>query len=201
MSPAHSTATRQFTVFIAEQRIGQGPLGDMLRLAKGRFDDGERRPIWIFDDLDGRPVEVNYHIPLELLLRHWPARYEKPQEEQDEAATKRGPGRPKLGVVAREVTLLPRHWEWLNAQPGGASVALRKLVEQARRDLAPIDRKREAQERSYRVLSTLAGDAPAFEEALRALYAGDQDSFAQIIALWPADIAEYTRIMAAGCFD
>lgn len=201
MSQDRPSTQRQFTVFIADQQVGQGPLGDMLRLAKGRFDEGERRPIWIFDDHDGRPVEVNYHIPLELLLRHWPARYEKPEQTPAEPAVKRGPGRPKLGVVAREVTLLPRHWEWLNAQPGGASVALRKLVEQARRELAPADRKRECQERSYRILSTLAGDAPAFEEALRALYAGDQATFEQIIAMWPPDIAHYTRSMAAGCFD
>ena len=91
--------------------------------------------------------------------------------------TPRGRGRPKLGVVAREVTLLPRHWDWLNSQSGGASVALRKLVEAARLAGDDKDRTRHAQEAAYRFMTALAGNLPGYEEATRALYAADPARF------------------------
>jgi len=106
-------------------------------------------------------------------------------------------GRPKLGVTAREVTLLPRHWEWLAEQPGGASAALRRLVEEARRTHAGRDAARRAQEAAHRVMSALAGDLPDYEEALRALYAGDAEAFATRIADWPARVKHYVGRLAA----
>jgi hypothetical protein len=109
----------------------------------------------------------------------------------------RGPGRPKLGVVAREVTLLPRHWEWLNAQPGGASVALRKLVEEARRQNGEKDRVRRARETAYRFMAAMAGNYESFEEAARALFAGDRPRFATMIAAWPQDIRDHATKLAA----
>jgi uncharacterized protein len=112
-----------------------------------------------------------------------------------------GPGRPKLGVVAREVTLLPRHWEWLKTQPGGASVALRKLVEQARRDNASADEIREAQAASYRFMSAMAGQMVGFEEATRSLFAGDFNRFNRFIAPWPIDIREHLSQLAAVAFQ
>jgi hypothetical protein len=112
----------------------------------------------------------------------------------------RGPGRPKLGVVAREVTLLPRHWEWLNAQPGGASVALRKLVEEARRGNESKDRMRQAQDALYRFMSTLAGDEAGFEEASRALFAGDRKLFMALIQLWPKDVRSHAERLAGSAF-
>jgi uncharacterized protein len=112
----------------------------------------------------------------------------------------RGRGRPKLGVVAREVTLLPRHWEWLASQPGGASVALRKLVEAASRAAEGPDRIRTAREAAYRFASAMAGDLPGFEEAMRALFAGDDMAFESRIDLWPADIAAQMRTYAAEAF-
>lgn len=108
---------------------------------------------------------------------------------------RRGRGRPKLGVVAREVTLLPRHWEWLAAQPGGASVALRKLVEEARRSQS--GRARQAQERAYHFMNAMAGDLPGFEEATRALFAGDREGFAERIAGWPTDVREHAAWLAS----
>src|SRR4029079_4156101 len=77
-----------------------------------------------------------------------------PDVETDEtaAAEPRGRGRPRLGVVAREGTLLPRHWEWLGTQPGGASVVLRKLVEEARRANGDADRTRAARDAAYRFM-------------------------------------------------
>ena len=102
-------------------------------------------------------------------------------------------GRPRLGVTAREVTLLPRHWDWLATQPGGASAALRRLVDQARRDSGGADAIRQAQEATYRVMTTLAGDFPDYEEATRALFANDRQRFAQLTAGWPGDIGDYIR--------
>ena len=110
-------------------------------------------------------------------------------------------GRPRLGVVAREVTLLPRHWEWLSAQPGGASVALRKLVEEARRVKAPEDRRREAQESAYRFMTVMAGNEPGFEEALRALYSEDRERFEMYSAAWPKDVREHARELAGAAFS
>ena len=112
-------------------------------------------------------------------------------------ATPRGPGRPRLGVVPREVTLLPRHWQWLASQPGGASVALRRLVDEARRSSVGRDRVRRAQEVSYRVMTALAGDLPGFEDALRALFARDGAAFDRHVATWPDDVRDYARRLAA----
>jgi hypothetical protein len=103
--------------------------------------------------------------------------------------------------VAREVTLLPRHWEWLATRPGGASVALRKLVEEARRTNKDKDRLRAAQEATYRFMSNMAGNEPGFEEAARALFAGDQEGFARHVELWPIDVANYSKKLAARAFQ
>jgi hypothetical protein len=101
-----------------------------------------------------------------------------------------------LGVVAREVTLLPRHWEWLNGQPGGASVALRKLVEEARRVNEGRDRERRAQEAAYKFMSAMAGNLPGFEEAIRALFAKDQERLEEWIRGWPEDIRAHVVRLA-----
>ncbi|HMT15841.1 MAG TPA: DUF2239 family protein, partial [Ottowia sp.] len=109
-------------------------------------------------------------------------------------------GRPRLGVVAREVTLLPRHWDWLAAQPGGASAALRRLVEDARKVHAERDRERAAKERSYRFMSAIAGHLPGFEEASRALFADSAAAFDSRVADWPADVRAYLRWLARDAF-
>jgi hypothetical protein len=114
-----------------------------------------------------------------------------PASPQEPASEPRRRGRPKLGVVAREVTLLPRHWEWLNAQPGGASVALRKLVEAARRANGDKDRSRAARDAAYHFMSAMAGNLPQFEEACRALFAGDHRRFTTLIAAWPGDVRDH----------
>ena len=95
---------------------------------------------------------------------------------------------------------MPRHWEWLNGQPGGASVALRKLVEEARRTNAGRDRVRNAQEVAYRFTSAIGGDLPGYEEATRALFAGDSARFEATIAAWPADVGAYALKLAADAF-
>ena len=109
----------------------------------------------------------------------------------------RGRGRPRLGVVAREVTLLPRHWEWLAGRPGGASVTLRKLVESARRSDAGVEQRRRAQDATYRFMSALGGDLPGFEEASRALFASDMAGFQAQLQSWPRDVREHLIGLAA----
>ena len=103
-------------------------------------------------------------------------------------------------MIGREVTLLPRHWEWLNSQPGGASVTLRKLVEEARRTLAGKERRRRAQDSAYRFMTAMAGDLPGYEEACRALFAADSARFASEVVAWPQDVREHARMLAEDAF-
>lgn len=117
------------------------------------------------------------------------------------AAPPRGPGRPKLGVSAREVTLLPRHWDWLAGQPGGTSAALRRLVEQASREGSSRDRARAAQEAAYRFLTVMGGDREGYEEAARALFAGDRVGFEGRVGGWPDDVREEAMRFAEGAFS
>jgi hypothetical protein len=142
----------------------------------------------IFDDVTGRTVELDLRGSVEDVLARLPL---------PTSPAKPARGRPKLGVTAREVTLLPRHWDWLAAQPGGASATLRRLVDQARRETGGDDLARQTQEAAYRVMTTLAGDLPGYEEALRALFAGDRQRLDQLTAGWPGDIAAYLRDLTA----
>jgi hypothetical protein len=176
-------------------------LAEVAAKTKEVVDRGGLEAILIFDDATGKQVEVDFRGTMEDVLRRLVntagevAAEAAPASERRE--TPRGPGRPRLGVVAREVTLLPRHWEWLNNQPGGASVALRKLVEQARRANEGRDRVRLAQEAANRFMSSLAGDLPGFEEATRALFAGNRERFDEQTASWPVDVRDYARRLAA----
>src|SRR5438045_4115295 len=141
------------TAFEGTQRIATGDLPDVALRTKAAVDRGERAPVLIFDDVTGEQIEIDFRGTPADVLGRLAERFDRttqaaetsPREstasEAAPVAVPRGPGRPRLGVVAREVTLLPRHWEWLGRQPGGASVALRKLVEEARRTSAPADRR------------------------------------------------------------
>ena len=112
----------------------------------------------------------------------------------------KGPGRPRLGVVAREITLLPRHWEWLASQPGGASVTLRRLVEAARAESAQADAIRQAREATYRFMTAMAGNEPGFEEASRALFAGNSAAFTRHTEAWPDDVRDHARRLVGPTF-
>ena len=143
-------------------------------------------PLLIFDDTSGALVDLDQR---------------EPAPEPVLAEAPRSVGRPKLGVVAREVTLLPRHWDWLGRQPGGASVALRRLVEEARRIHHGRDSVREAREAAYRFMTAMAGSQEGFEEAARALFAGDAQRFAALVAAWPPDVAEYLQGLATASWS
>jgi hypothetical protein len=187
--------TATFTAFEGERRLASGSLDEVALAIK----QGERQaPIAIFDDLTGRAVDLDLRgSDADVLARL--AKASEPGKTSDievPAGEPRGRGRPKLGVVAREITLLPRHWEWLSAQPGGASVALRKLVEQARRATGDADRARAAREAAYHFMSAMAGNLPGFEEATRALFADDRRRMTGHIATWPADIRDHVVKLA-----
>lgn len=184
--------------FAGHQRIASGPLCEVVLEAHpwtSRLDAG---PVLVFDDLTSQLVEVDYRgSAMDAANRLLPASAspEAPSEGagEDTTAEKRGPGRPKMGVVAREVTLLPRHWEWLNQQSGGASVALRKLVEDARKTHADRDRKRQAADAVHRFLHALAGDLPQFEEVTRAFHASDFPRMTELMATWPEGVREHVE--------
>ncbi|WP_201860787.1 DUF2239 family protein [Microvirga soli] len=183
---------KTFTAFAGTRRIATGDLASVAARAKAVLDQDEGASILVLDDETCRVFEVDFRGTAEDVAKRLEPISGKPEA--------RGPGRPKLGVVAREVTLLPRHWEWLNTQPGGASVALRKLVEEARRSNEAKDRVRLSQEALYRFMSTLAGDEAGFEEASRALFAGDRKLFEALIRLWPRDLRDHAQRLAGSAF-
>lgn len=190
------------TAFEGARRIASGALPEVARRVKAVLDRGERGPVLIFDDATGEIVEVDFRGTAEDVVARLTARSGPDIPlgplTAPEAPAPRKPGRPRLGVVAREVTLLPRHWEWLNRQPGGASVALRKLVEEARRVNESKDRVRRSQEAAYRFMSAMAGNEPGFEEALRCLFSGDRTRFDSLVDVWPIDVRDHARKLAAG---
>lgn len=184
-------------VFDGFECISSGKIAVVTAAAKTYTDAYPGASLLCFDGDTGRPVELDLRGSLEEVLARLPkpAAAMEAVEAVEAEATPRGPGRPRLGVVAREVTLLPRHWAWLNAQPGGASVALRKLVEEARRTHAVRDAKRESQEACYRFIVAVGGNLPEFEAASRALFAGDALAFAEHTATWPPDVQRHALRM------
>jgi hypothetical protein len=185
-----SNQTTSCTAFDGRKRIATGPLAEVARKAKEHLDRHTTAQILVFDDHTSEPVELDLRgTPEDVVARL----------RQSEAEPRR-PGRPKLGVVAREVTLLPRHWEWLATQPGGASVSLRRLVDQARKSSQDRDELRRAQEAAYRFLSAMAGNEPGFEEAIRALFGSQEKRFTTIVEPWPRDIRDHAKRLAAEVF-
>ena len=181
---------KTFTAFQGHRRLVSGPAGEVALVIK-RMAERPDEPIMIFEDATGRTIDFDLRGGDREVLARLAKLVPPPVEEIPSSSEPRGRGRPKLGVVAREVTLLPRHWEWLSAQAGGASVALRKLVEEARRASGDKDRERQARDAAYHFMSTMAGDLPQFEEASRALFADDRRRFIGLIVDWPADIRDH----------
>jgi uncharacterized protein len=174
-----------YLAFAGVRRIALGPLADVIPVLKQRFDRDPAETVLVFETDTGRQVDFDLRGTVaEAIARATPAK---------------GPGRPKLGVASREVSLLPRHWEWLEQQ-GSSSATLRKLVEQAMKAESGKARARPLRDALCRILTGMAGDRPNFEEACRALYAGDSARFAAQIERWPKDIRDYalTQEQAAG---
>jgi hypothetical protein len=188
-----------YIAFEGDRRIGSGSLREVARAAREALDRQPDASILVFDGESSAPVEIDLRGSIkDVLARIPPAQV----PTADEAVTPpRGPGRPRLGVVAREITLLPRHWDWLAQQKGGASVAIRRLVDEARRVNESGDRIRLAQEAAYRFMSVMSGNRPHYEEAIRALFAHDSLRFEKLIGEWPADIRDHTAKLAERAFQ
>jgi len=161
------------SVFLNDRLIAQGAVADVTKVVQGLAPVARSSDLLAFDDESGRQIDLDLRAV--------------------EPAPARPRGRPALGVEAREVTLLPRHWQWLAQQPGGASPTLRRLVEQA---CKAGRSERECRDAAYRFLTVMAGDRPGYEEAIRALYAGDRDRFEAEGAGWPASVRDHAREMA-----
>jgi uncharacterized protein len=196
MNPGPDAA---YIAFEGDRCIASGDLQGVARAAKETLDRRKDASILIFDGPTSGPIEIDFRGTVAEVLARLPEIAGAAGAPEDPAIPiPRGPGRPKLGVVAREVTLLPRHWEWLARQTGGASVALRKLVDEARRTGEAGNHVRQAQEAAYRFMSVMAGNKPNYEEAIRALFAGEAPRFEKLIAEWPADVRRHASRLAQG---
>jgi hypothetical protein len=179
------------------ERIASGSSADVVQAVRRLYQTRPQASVLAFDETSSEPVELDALLQL-------PAAAGQVAMSAAPAANESAPrnrGRPRLGVVSREVTLLPRHWDWLNAQPGGASVVLRRLVDQARIADAGRERLRLARESAWRFMSAIAGNRPQFEEAGRALFADEQERLAQLTSAWPADVREHLLRLAAGALE
>lgn len=201
-----TVAPVSFTSFDGWIRIASGDLENNVLSVKRAIEAGSLGPILIFNDRTGCILDVDLRGTDAEVLARLSKKFADNEEKKNESIEAdypslqpRGRGRPKLGVISREVTLLPRHWEWLSAQPGGASVALRKLIEAAKRSTATSEDKRRIQERAYRFMAVMAGDIAGFEESTRALFAGDAHKFIQFTAEWPDDVRDYA--LALACYN
>ena len=191
-----------YIAFEGDRCIAAGKLREVAGAAKQTLDGRRDASVLVFDGMTGGPIDLDFRGTVDDVLARLPDMADTTATAEDAAApAPRGPGRPKLGVVAREVTLLPRHWEWLAQQSGGASVALRRLVDEARRANKDKDRVRHAQEVAYRFIAAMAENKPHYEEVARALFAGDAERFEGWTASWPADVRDHARRLAAAAFE
>ncbi|VWX63372.1 conserved hypothetical protein [Burkholderiales bacterium 8X] len=177
------------TVFSGFQQVISGARNEVLTYLRHSWAEIDENPPLVFDNDTGERIDLPLHEP-------------PPGSEPTAtlAPATRAVGRPRLGVVAREVTLLPRHWDWLARQPGGASVALRRLVDEARRVHADRDAERASREAAYKFMSVIAGDLAGFEEAARALFAGERVAFEARIANWPHDVRAHLQRLASAAW-
>ncbi|MDB5607974.1 MAG: hypothetical protein JWP25_4874 [Bradyrhizobium sp.] len=189
-----------YIAFEGDRCIASGDLREIARAAKLALDRRKDASILVFDGRTSGAVDLDFRGSADDVLTRLPDVAGAPAAGDATPPAPRGPGRPKLGVVAREVTLLPRHWDWLAKQAGGASVAIRKLVEEARRSGEDKDRVREGQEAAYRFMSVMAGNKPHYEDAIRALFAPDPARFEKLIAEWPIDVRDHASRLAARAF-
>jgi hypothetical protein len=171
-----------YTAFVGDSVIASGSLAEIFPILKKSFERDPGALILTFTDQTGEQVDFDLRKAV-------------PAASSEEPRV--GPGRPKLGVVSREISLLPRHWEWLQEQSGGASAAIRRLIDEERkRDPEKFGRLM-ATKAAGRFMSALAGNLPGYEEASRALYGGDSVRFRELIALWPVDVRDYASRLAA----
>lgn len=182
------TSQPQFFAFVDYNLLAEGDVIEVVKAARLALVDQPKR-IAIYDASNGRPVDFDLRGSEEDVIARLADHPALPAEAKiaaESGGEGRGRGRPKLGVVSREISLLPRHWAWLGQQRGGASATLRRLVDEARK--AAAQDPKAVIEATYSFMSDLMGDAPHFEAASRALFAKDMTAFDAAIALWPEDV-------------
>jgi uncharacterized protein len=195
-----NTSKPSCTAFLGSQQVATGAHVEVALAVRALSKRRPHATVLIFDDESGRQIDFDLRGS-EADVTERLTRSDHDDLDHNDPAKARQPGRPKLGVVAREVTLLPRHWDWLTSQPGGASAALRKLVDVARSANGGADMARRSQEAADRFMMAMAGNLPHYEEAARALYAGARERFWKMTQAWPADVAAHARRLAAGAFS
>ena len=178
--------THTYTAFVGSTRLVSGPLAQVAIAVKNAEADKPAHPVLIFSDHTGKALDIDTRGTDDAIID----RYSPPP------VAPRGRGRPRLGVVAREITLLPRHWDWLAEQPGGASVTLRKIVDDARRAGGDQHLVKKAHEAAYTFMHALAGNLRNYEEAMRALFANDRARMELLISEWPRDVREHAVALA-----
>lgn len=186
---------QKFTAFLEKTCIARGPIESVVTAAKELLDQGKTSRIAIFSDDTGETIEIDFRGTLNDVLSrltHHPMLPTQIQNEPVENSMRR-PGRPKLGVISREVSLLPRHWDWLAKQSGGASNALRRLVEEARKKNEIQDRQREIESAVHRFMWDMAGNEPHFEDVTRAFYVRDFQTMGTLMKDWPTDVRVHIK--------
>ncbi|HKI58010.1 MAG TPA: DUF2239 family protein [Trueperaceae bacterium] len=208
--PTPTAVHMSATAFAGHRLLRSGPLSAVARAVKAVIDAGSRESVLVFDDATGRVIDLDLRGSQEDVvdrLSRTPSGGDascaavaggSPSGSGAGVPERRGPGRPRLGVVAREVTLLPRHWAWLADQPGGASAALRRLVDEARRRDGAAGAHRTAKEAAYRFMTAIGGDLSGYEEALRALFSDDRARLEERLAEWPEDVRAHAVRLAFG---
>ncbi len=187
--------SQTYTAFLGHDLLAKGALERVVLAVKQKLKADSTASILVFSDLTGKEMDFDLRGSEKEVLGRLQVFMGSalPQEPV-------GPGRPKLGVVAREVSLLPRHWEWLSTQSGGASATIRRLIDEVRRDLSGKVLRKQAQERTHKFMTSIAGNFPNFEEALRALYLKDANKFSEQISPWPKDVRKHVKELAAPVF-
>jgi hypothetical protein len=160
------------TVFLKNEVIARGAPEEVVPKMRALQPLERTSDLLAFDDETGRQIDLDLRPEAQPVPRR---------------------GRPSLGVEAKEVTLLPRHWEWLASQRGGASATLRKLVEDALRKGRSAKDHHDA---AYRFLYAIAGDLPHFVDAMREMYAGNKVGYDHFTYDWPRDIRDHGRQLA-----
>jgi uncharacterized protein len=187
---------QSYTAFIGHKLLAHGPLEKVVLKVKHQSEENPTATVLVFSDSTGKQMDFDLSGTEKDILKRLNVYI-----DTNEPVSQSGPGRPKLGVVSREISLLPRHWEWLSNQPGGASVTLRRLVDETRKQSTGKEQIKKAQERTYTFLSSIAGNLSNYEEALRALFAKNAKGFEANISEWPKDIKSHARKLAAPALE
>lgn len=187
-----------YTAFENDQILTQGPLDQVVLKIKRKLGNAAHSSILIFSDQSGKIMDFNFSGSEAEVIKRLDIYVSSSSPASSEI---QGPGRPKLGVISREVSLLPRHWEWLAQQSSSVSAILRKMIEEAMKKSSTANETKQSQERTYQFMSVMAGNLSQYEEALRALYQKNQKLFFSLIDKWPTDIKKHVTSLAKDAFD